>query len=52
MKIKYIALIGISKSGKSYTEQEIRIATRSYAKNRFSEEVILKKYKNLVKDLI
>ena len=25
---------------------------RSYAKNRFSEEVIIKKYKNLVKDLI
>jgi len=52
MKNKSIELIGISGSGKSYTEQEIRIVTRGYAKKRFSEEVIIKKYKNLVKDLI
>lgn len=42
MKSRSIELIGISGSGKSYTEQEIRSATKSYFKIYNRREIILK----------
>ncbi len=42
MKRKSIELIGISGSGKSFTEQEIRIATKNFLKIYNRREIILK----------
>ena len=42
MKHKSIELIGLSGSGKSFTEQEIRIATKNYLKIYNRREIILK----------
>ena len=42
MKSRSIELIGISGSGKSYTEQEIRSATKGYFKIYNRREIILK----------
>ena len=42
MKSKSIELIGISGSGKSYTEQEIRNTTKKYLKIYNRREIILK----------
>ena len=41
MKNKSIELIGISGSGKSYTEQEIRIATKNYIRILNRREIII-----------
>jgi len=48
MKCKYIEIIGVSGSGKSYTENEVRNSIKSEIKIYNRREIILKFYNKIL----